>query len=321
MNIKNGKELLKRCKEENLTIGEFTLRQEAEESGLSLEEVYDKMVENLRVMEFSTSKGVNEKVISVSGLIGGDAYRLGKYLTGGKSVSGRVMVKAMSYALSCSEVNASMGKIVACPTAGACGILPAVMMTMKEEHGIEEKDLIMGLFASAGVGAIIAQNATISGAEGGCQAECGSASAMAAAAVVEMMGGTPEMCLNAGAIVFKNTLGLVCDPIAGLVEVPCAKRNASGAVSAITAADMVLAGVTSRIPFDDTVAAMYSIGKLMPEALRETGIGGLAGTKTGKKLKKEIFGSKNGKSKNKMNDDTFDEVSSEDQDQDQDDRA
>ncbi len=209
-----------------------------------------------------------------------------------------------------------MGKIVACPTAGACGILPAVMMTMKEEHEIEEKDLIMGLFASAGVGAIIAQNATISGAEGGCQAECGSASAMAAAAVVEMMGGTPEMCLNAGAIVFKNTLGLVCDPIAGLVEVPCAKRNASGAVSAITAADMVLAGVTSRIPFDDTVAAMYSIGKLMPEALRETGIGGLAGTKTGKKLKKEIFGSKNGKSKNKMNDDTFDEVASEDQDQD-----
>lgn len=306
MNIKNGKELLKRCSEENRTIGEFTLKQEMEESGLSYEEVYGRMVENLRVMEFSTTKGVGEKVISVSGLIGGDAYRMGKYLDKGQSVSGRVMVKAMSYALSCSEVNASMGKIVACPTAGACGILPAVIMTMKEEHEIEEKDLIMGLFASAGVGAIIAQNATISGAEGGCQAECGSAAAMAAAAVVEMMGGTPEMCLNAGAIVFKNTLGLVCDPIAGLVEVPCAKRNAAGAVSAITAADMTLAGVVSRIPFDDTVAAMYSIGKVMPEALRETGIGGLAGTKTGKKLKKEIFGSKNGKSKNKMNDDTFD---------------
>lgn len=306
MNIKNGKELLKRCSESNMTIGEFILQQEMEESGASREEIYNRMVENLRVMEYSTSKGVNEKVISVSGLIGGDAYRLGKYLKNGKSVSGNVMVKAMSYALSCSEVNASMGKIVACPTAGANGILPAVMMTMKEEHDIEEHDLIMGLFASAGVGAIIAQNATISGAEGGCQAECGSAAAMAAAAVVEMMGGTPEMCLNAGAIVFKNTLGLVCDPIAGLVEVPCAKRNASGAVSAITAADMVLAGVTSRIPFDDTVAAMYSIGKSMPEALRETGIGGLAGTKTGKKLKKEIFGSKNEKSSNKMNDDTFD---------------
>ncbi|MBR0576177.1 L-serine ammonia-lyase, iron-sulfur-dependent, subunit alpha [Proteiniclasticum sp. BAD-10] len=306
MNIKNGKELVRRCKEEGLSIGEFILKQEMEESGLSREEIYDRMLDNLRVMAFSTTKGVGEKVISVSGLIGGDAYRLGKYLESGKSVTGRTMVKAMSYALSCSEVNASMGKIVACPTAGACGILPAVIMTMKEEHQVEEKDLVMGLFASAGIGAIIAQNATISGAEGGCQAECGSAAAMAAAAVVEIMGGTPDMCLHAGAIVFKNTLGLVCDPIGGLVEVPCAKRNAAGAVSAMTAADMVLAGVQSRIPFDDTVTAMYSVGKLMPEALRETGIGGLAGTKTGKKLKKEIFGDKDGKSKNKMNDDTFD---------------
>lgn len=306
MNIKNGKELVRRCKEEGLSIGEFILKQEMEESGLSREEIYNRMLDNLRVMAFSTTKGVGEKVISVSGLIGGDAYRLGKYLESGKSVTGRTMVKAMSYALSCSEVNASMGKIVACPTAGACGILPAVIMTMKEEHQVEEKDLVMGLFASAGIGAIIAQNATISGAEGGCQAECGSAAAMAAAAVVEIMGGTPDMCLHAGAIVFKNTLGLVCDPIGGLVEVPCAKRNAAGAVSAMTAADMVLAGVQSRIPFDDTVTAMYSVGKLMPEALRETGIGGLAGTKTGKKLKKEIFGDKDGKSKNKMNDDTFD---------------
>ena len=302
MNIKNGEELLKRCAEENLSIGEFVIRQEMEESGLGREEIYQKMVENLRVMEFSTAKGIDEKVISVSGLIGGDAYRVGKYLKQGKSVTGGVMVKAMGYALSCSEVNASMGKIVACPTAGACGILPAVMMTMKEEHDLDEETLIMGLFASAGIGAIIAQNATISGAEGGCQAECGSASAMAAAAVVEMMGGTPDMCLHAGAIVFKNTLGLVCDPIAGLVEVPCAKRNAAGAVSALTAADLVLAGVKSRIPFDDTVDAMYQIGKLMPEALRETGIGGLAGTKTGRALRDEIFGET---AKNKMNDDTF----------------
>jgi L-serine dehydratase len=164
------------------------------------------------------------------------------------------------------------------------------MMTVKEEHGVEEKDLVMGLFTAAGVGAIIAQNATISGAEGGCQAECGSAAAMAAAALVEIMGGTPEMGLNAGAIVFKNTLGLVCDPIAGLVEVPCAKRNASGALNAIGAADLSLAGVVSRIPFDETVAAMYSVGKSMPESLRETGIGGLAGTPTGKRLMNEIFG-------------------------------
>ncbi|HSP47654.1 MAG TPA: L-serine ammonia-lyase, iron-sulfur-dependent, subunit alpha [Clostridiaceae bacterium] len=290
MNIANGKELLRICKKDNISIGEFTLRQEMEESGMSHEEVYGRMLDNLRVMEASTSRGVSEKVISVSGLIGGDAYRMGKYLKKGKSIGGSVTTRAMGYALACSEVNASMGKIVACPTAGACGILPAVMMTMKEEHGVEEKDLVMGLFTAAGVGAIIAQNATISGAEGGCQAECGSAAAMAGAALVEIMGGTPEMALNAGAIVFKNTLGLVCDPIAGLVEVPCAKRNASGALNAIGAADLSLAGVVSRIPFDETVAAMYSVGKSMPESLRETGIGGLAGTPTGKRLMNEIFG-------------------------------
>lgn len=290
MNIANGKELLRICRKDSISIGEFTLRQEMEESGMSYEEVYGKMLANLRVMESSTSRGVSEKVISVSGLIGGDAYRMGKYLKKGKSIGGSVTTRAMGYALACSEVNASMGKIVACPTAGACGILPAVMMTMKEEHGVEEKDLVMALFTAAGVGAIIAQNATISGAEGGCQAECGSAAAMAAAALVEIMGGTPEMGLNAGAIVFKNTLGLVCDPIAGLVEVPCAKRNASGAVNAIAAADLSLAGVLSRIPFDETVAAMYNVGKSMPESLRETGIGGLAGTPTGKRLMNEIFG-------------------------------
>ena len=289
MNIKNGKELLKRCSENNMTIGEFILQQEMEESGASREEIYNRMVENLRVMEYSTSKGVNEKAISVSGLIGGDAYRLGKYLKNGKSVSGNVMVKAMSYALSCSEVNASMGKIVACPTAGANGILPAVMMTMKEEHDIEEHDLIMGLFASAGVGAIIAQNATISGAEGGCQAECGSAAAMAAAAVVEMMGGTPEMCLNAGAIVFKNTLGLVCDPIAGLVEVPCVKRNGFHAVHALVAVEMAMMGIRSVIPPDDVIDAMGRIGRLMPVSLRETSLAGLAMTEEGKHISERLM--------------------------------
>lgn len=290
MNISSGKELVEACEAMGITIGEFTIRQESDETGISREDIWNRMKEALRVMESSTSKGVSEKVISVSGLIGGDAYRLGKYLKNGKSVGGSVTTRAMAYALACSEVNASMGKIVACPTAGACGILPAAVMTMKDEHGIGEEDIILSLFAAGAVGAIIAQNATISGAEGGCQAECGSAAAMAACAIVQMMGGTPGMCLDAGAIVFKNTLGLVCDPIAGLVEVPCAKRNAQGVLSAIGAADMVLAGVKSRIPFDDTVEAMYSIGRAMPESLRETGIGGLAGTETGKILARRIFG-------------------------------
>lgn len=290
MNISSGIELIGLCEEHGITIGEFAIRQESEETGISREEIWNRMKEALKVMEGSTKKGVSEKVISVSGLIGCDAYRMGKYLERGKSVGGSVTTRAMAYALACSEVNASMGKIVACPTAGACGILPAAVMTMKDEHGIGEDEIILGLFAAGAVGAIIAQNATISGAEGGCQAECGSAAAMAACAIVEMMGGTPKMCLDAGAIVFKNTLGLVCDPIAGLVEVPCAKRNAQGVLSAIGAADMVLAGVESRIPFDDTVEAMYSIGRAMPEALRETGIGGLAGTAAGKRLAKRIFG-------------------------------
>lgn len=290
MNISSGRELVEACEAMGISIGEYAIRQESDETGISREDIWNSMKEAIRVMENSTSKGVSEEVISVSGLIGGDAYRMGKYLKNGKSVGGSVTTRAMGYALACSEVNASMGKIVACPTAGACGILPAAVMTMKDEHGIVEEDIILSLFAAGAVGAIIAQNATISGAEGGCQAECGSAAAMAACAIVQMMGGTPGMCLDAGAIVFKNTLGLVCDPIAGLVEVPCAKRNAQGVLSAIGAADMVLAGVRSRIPFDDTVEAMYSIGKAMPESLRETGIGGLAGTETGKILARRIFG-------------------------------
>lgn len=183
-----------------------------------------------------------------------------------------------------------MGRIVACPTAGSCGILPAVILTVGERLNLSDEELIQGLLASSAVGMIIAQNATLAGAEGGCQAECGSAAAMGAAATVEMMGGTPEMALDAGAIVFKNILGLVCDPIAGLVEVPCAKRNFGGAVSALTTADLVMAGIHSKIPFDDTVEAMYRVGKSLPASLRETALGGLAITKTGLKLKEKVFG-------------------------------
>ena len=201
-----------------------------------------------------------------------------------------MLILAMAMAISSSEVNASMGRIVACPTAGSCGILPAVILTVGERLNLSDEELIQGLLASSAVGMIIAQNATLAGAEGGCQAECGSAAAMGAAATVEMMGGTPEMALDAGAIVFKNILGLVCDPIAGLVEVPCAKRNFAGAVSALTTADLVMAGIHSKIPFDDTVEAMYRVGKSLPASLRETALGGLAITKTGLKLKEKVFG-------------------------------
>ncbi|WP_040210302.1 L-serine ammonia-lyase, iron-sulfur-dependent, subunit alpha [Clostridium polynesiense] len=285
----NGEELIKICAENNITLAEYALKVEMESSGASKEEIYNKMKNTLAVMKYSAEEGMRREVHSVSGLIGGDAYRVNKYLESGVNLTGDVMVKAMARALSSSEVNASMGKIVAAPTAGSCGILPAVILTAAEKLNKDEDEMVNALLASSAVGMIIAKNATLAGAEGGCQAECGSAAAMAAAAVVEMMGGTPEMALNAGAIVIKNILGLVCDPVAGLVEVPCAKRNVAGAVSALTTADLVMAGVMSKIPFDDVVSAMYKIGKAMPAELRETALGGCAATNRGIILSKKIF--------------------------------
>lgn len=292
MYIASGRELIEICKERNLKLSELAIISEMEETGRVREQAVSEMVKNLKTMKDAASKAMDKEVISVSGLIGGDGHRLKKYVEAGNSLCGNFMVKAMARAISCSEVNASMGRIVACPTAGSCGILPSVIITAGEQLGKTDEELIEALFCSAIVGQVIAQNASISGAEGGCQAECGTAAAMGAAAVVEMMGGTPEMSLNAAAIVIKNILGLVCDPIAGLVEVPCAKRNAAGAVSALTTADMVMAGVESKIPFDDVVLAMYKVGKSLPPELRETAQGGLAITPTGLKLKEQILGYK-----------------------------
>ena len=276
---RSGEELIKICEENSISLSEYAIRREMEDRDLSREEVISKMKKTLDVMRSGATEAREKEVYSVSGLIGGDAYKLQEYLKKGKSLSGDTMVLAMAMALSSSEVNASMGRIVACPTAGSCGILPAVILTAGK-----------ALFASAAVGMIIGRNATFAGAEGGCQAECGSASGMAAAAIVEMMGGTPKMSLDAAAIVFKNILGLVCDPVAGLVEIPCAKRNSSGAVSALCTADLVMAGVESKIPFDDALSAMYKVGKSLPASLRETGLGGVAATKTGIELKKKVFG-------------------------------
>lgn len=290
MFVNHGTELVAICNEEKLPIWEYTLRIEEKQSGLSREILLNKMKKNLKVMQEAAEYGLRNKVVSVSGLIGGDAFRLQQYIDKGNTLSGEFMVKAMARAISCSEVNAAMGRIVATPTAGSCGILPAALISAGEKLNKTDDDLVRALFTAAGVGILIAKNATISGAEGGCQAECGSAAAMASAAIVEMMGGTPEMALNAGAIVIKNILGLVCDPIAGLVEAPCAKRNASGAVSALTVADMVMSGVKSIIPFDDVVLAMYKVGKQMPCELRETALGGLASTPSGIELRKKILG-------------------------------
>ncbi|MEG0470298.1 MAG: L-serine ammonia-lyase, iron-sulfur-dependent, subunit alpha, partial [Longicatena sp.] len=190
---------------------------------------------------------------------------------------------------SCSEVNASMNRIVACPTAGSCGIVPAALLSTARKYNKTTEDLIDALFTASGIGLIIGAKATLSGAEGGCQAECGSAAAMGAGAIVELMGGTPRMAFHAAAMAFKNILGLVCDPVAGLVEIPCIKRNASGTVNAITCADLALAGIESYIPFEEVVDAMYDIGKNMSVELRETALGGLATTPTGLLLKKKVL--------------------------------
>lgn len=286
--VASGEELVKICRENGIPIWEYAIREEALRSETSREEVVEKMRRTLHVMMDSSTIAQEQEVKSISGLIGGDAYKIRSYAEG-KTLTGSFMNRAMARALSSSEVNAAMGRIVACPTAGSCGILPAVILSAGEELHKTEDELVNALFTAAGVGIIIARNATLAGAEGGCQAECGSAAAMASAAVVEMMGGTPEQALNAAAIVIKNVLGLVCDPVAGLVEVPCAKRNVAGTVSALTTADLVMSGVASKIPFDEVVEAMYRVGRQMPAELRETALGGVAITPTALRLKKEIY--------------------------------
>lgn len=280
-----GKELIQICKEQNLTIWEYTLNHQIEESGLKEKQVLNRMKKNLHVMMECCQKALNKKIKSLSGLTGGDSLILNEYSKKDNTICGQFIVKAMARALSCTEVNAAMGKIVAAPTAGSCGILPAVIISCGEKFKKNEDEMVRALFTAAGIGMIISQNATLSGAEGGCQAECGSAAAMAAGAVVEMLGGTVEMSLDASAIVIKSILGLVCDPIAGLVEVPCSKRNAIGTVNALAASDIVMSGIKSIIPFDDAVLAMNRVGRQLPCELRETALGGLAATPTGIKLK------------------------------------
>ena len=288
----SGEQLIKICDKNKQAIWEYTLQSEAESRAESKEKLIINMKKNLMVMKESSEMGLNKKVMSVSGLIGGDAFKLNQYMKKNETLCGEFMVKVMARAFSSAEVNASMGKIVAAPTAGSCGILPSVILTTGERYNKSDDDLVKALFTAAGVGIIIGNNASISGAEGGCQAECGTASAMAAAAVIEMLGGTPKMALNGASIVIKNLLGLICDPIAGLVEIPCAKRNVGGAVLALHAADLSLAGIESKIPFDEVVNSMYRVGRMLPSTLKETALGGLAITKTGLKMKDKIFNNK-----------------------------
>lgn len=292
MNWESAKEVTSRCESLNIPIYEYTIRYEMEKSKCSREYIVNKMKKNLNVMKQAADVGLRKEVKSVSGIIGGDALKIQNYINKKNTLCGEFIVKAMARALSCSEVNAAMGRIVAAPTAGSSGILPAVIITAAEKLGKSEEDMVNSLFTASGIGIIIAKKATLAGAEGGCQAECGSAAAMAAGAVVEMMGGTPEMCFNAGAITIKNIMGLICDPIAGLVEAPCAKRNVNGTVNALTTVDLVMSGVRSVVPFDEVVETMYKVGKRLPMEFKETALGGIAITPTALKLKAKISGKK-----------------------------
>lgn len=284
----HGYELLKLCNDNNKKISDIVIEKDIQSTELSFEEVKAKMMETLEVMKNSASAGLDKEIKSISGLTGGNAKKMEDYKNNHEPISGVFINAAMAKAFSTSEVNASMGKICASPTAGASGILPAALLAAKEKLNLSDEELINGLFNAAGIGQIVAKNATVSGAEGGCQAECGVAAAMAASAIVEMAGGSPEQSLDAAGFALTNIMGLVCDPIAGLVEYPCALRNASGVINGLISADMALANVQSLVPFDEVVEAMYQVGKALPETLRETALGGLAVSESALELTKNI---------------------------------
>lgn len=284
-------ELVSAATSSNKKISEIVLAQQAGDMETTEETVYSTMENSFEVMRQSVSDGMDETLRSPSGLSGGAAARLKKAVDEGKNHYGHLLGNAISMALAVTEYNSCMGQIVAAPTAGSCGVIPAALISIMEEFDLPKHDIIMSLFTSSAIGMVIAKCASIAGAEGGCQAEVGSASAMAAAALTEIFGGTPQMVSDSCAIALKNTMGLVCDPVAGLVEVPCIKRNAMGVANAFTASELACAGITSAIPADEVILAMKQVGNMMSSSLKETSEGGLAATPTGCRLRKQIFGS------------------------------
>lgn len=286
------RELVETALEKGRSIGKAVLEDQAVQMEQSEEALMAQMEKSLQVMEKAVERGMDPQLRSTSGLTGGDAWKMMEY---GKSggITGSFMTGAMARALAVSEYNAAMGKIVAAPTAGSCGIMPGCLVSVMKERNISREKVIEGMFTAAGFGMVIAKRASVSGAQGGCQAECGSAAAMTAAAMVEMMNGSPKQAADACAIALKNQLGLVCDPVAGLVEIPCIKRNVAGIMVAFSSADMALAGIESRIPADEVIDAMKEVGDSLPCALKETAQGGLANTPTAKRMKESVFGAQN----------------------------
>ena len=285
-------ELVKAAEQRGVRISEIVLEDQAEAMEIPPIELFEKMEIDLHVMAESAKTGARKDQRSMSGLTGGEGWRMQEYVrrkNGG--LCGPFLGRAIAAALSVAGCNASMGRIVAAPTAGSCGILPGCILTLLEDGIVAEKDAIMAMFTAGAFGMVIAGRASIAGAQGGCQAECGSAAAMAAAALVELMGGTPAQCADACAIAVSSQMGLVCDPVAGLVEIPCIKRNVSGLMIAFSSADLALAGIESKIPADECLDAMREVGDALPSSLKETAEGGLAATPTGRRLRDQVFGS------------------------------
>ncbi|HCZ5613494.1 TPA: L-serine ammonia-lyase, iron-sulfur-dependent, subunit alpha [Staphylococcus aureus] len=277
--------------ENNMSFADIMVKEEMELSGKSRDEVRAQMKQNLDVMRDAVIKGTTgDGVESVTGYTGHDAAKLRDYNETHHALSGYEMVDAVKGAIATNEVNAAMGIICATPTAGSSGTIPGALFKLEKTHDLTEEQMIDFLFTSALFGRVVANNASVAGATGGCQAEVGSASAMAAAAAVAIFGGSPEASGHAMALAISNLLGLVCDPVAGLVEIPCVMRNAIGSGNALISADLALAGIESRIPVDEVIEAMDKVGRNLPASLRETGLGGLAGTPTGEAIKRKIFG-------------------------------
>lgn len=284
MDFKNARELLELCRINHLPISDIMRQRECELGETTMDVINYRMRHALEIMRDSATQPIKTPGKSMGGLIGGEAKKLSLHRTKGKDICGAVLNRGIAYAMAVLEVNASMGLIVAAPTAGSSGIVPGLLLSLQYEYNISDDRLIDALFNAGAVGYLAMRNATVAGAVGGCQAEVGVASAMAASAAVELMQGTPEQCLDAAATVLMNMLGLVCDPVGGLVEYPCQNRNAAGVANALIAAELSLCGIKQLIPFDEMLETMYSVGKRLPSELRETALGGCAATPSGCQL-------------------------------------
>lgn len=282
--------VIEQASREERPLWSYVLSHEVATSGRSSEEIMAGLKKALEVMRTAIAQGVERTEPSFSGLTGQESYKVQRFHQQRSSVLGGVAAKALTWGLAVAQINAAMGKVVAAPTAGSCGIIPGAMLAIADEHHLDDEALCHGLLTSAGIGMVVAQRASIAGASGGCQAECGSAAAMAAGAIVEMLGGGPEAVGHAVALALKSIMGLVCDPVAGLVEIPCVKRNGFGAVNALVAAEMALSGVESAIPVDEVIDAMAEVGDRMPPEYKETAKGGLAVTPTGQRMMRELYG-------------------------------